>query len=239
VFLALLDVGQVRADDALRITGAFDPSGIEPQRLVAEALDQPERMRDEQDRLAAALELGELVEALVGESLVADRQDFVHEQDVRIDVDRHRETEPHVHARRIGLDRRVDELLQLGELDDLVEALRHPRAWSTEHDPVDENVLAAGDLRMEPGAELDQRGNAAETFTVPLDGLVMPATSFSSVLFPEPFRPMTPSVRPRGTVSDTSLSAVNVSSGLRFLIRLRVSSALFSVANCLRWLKRR
>ena len=80
-------------------------------------------MGHEQDRLAAAPELGELVEALVRESLVADRQHFVDEQHVGIDVDRDGEAEPHVHARRIGLDRRVDELPQLGELDDLVEAL--------------------------------------------------------------------------------------------------------------------
>ncbi len=30
------------------------------------------------------------------------------------------------------------------------------------------------------------------TFTVPDVGFVMPATSFSAVLFPEPFLPMTP-----------------------------------------------
>ena len=30
------------------------------------------------------------------------------------------------------------------------------------------------------------------TVTVPVVGLVMPATSFSAVLLPEPFRPMTP-----------------------------------------------
>ena len=106
---------------------------VEPQRLVAEALDQAERVRDEQDRLAAAPELGELVEALVGEAFVADGQHLVDEQHVGIDVNRDREAEPHVHAGRVGLDRRVDEVLQLGELDDLVEArcdlaLRQTRA---------------------------------------------------------------------------------------------------------------
>ena len=45
------------------------------------------------------------------------------------------------------------------------------------------------------------------TATVPLVGLVIPATSFSSVLLPEPLRPMTPSVRPVGTVKVTSHSA--------------------------------
>ena len=81
-------------------------------------------MRHEQDRLAAPLELGELVEALVGEAFVADGEHFVDEQDVGIDVDRDGEAEAHVHAGRVGLHRRIDEVLHLGELDDLVEPLR-------------------------------------------------------------------------------------------------------------------
>ena len=43
-------------------------------------------------------------------------------QHVGIDVDGDREAEPHVHARGVGLDRRVDEVGELGELHDLVEA---------------------------------------------------------------------------------------------------------------------
>ena len=87
-------------------------------------------MGDEQDGLAAPPELGELVEALVRERLVADGQHLVDQQHVGIDVDGHGEAEAHVHARRVGLHRRVDEVLQLGELDDLVEAPRRSRASS-------------------------------------------------------------------------------------------------------------
>ena len=58
------------------------------------------------------------------------------------------------------------------------------------------------------------------TVTVPCDGLVIPATSLSIVLLPEPLRPMTPRVQPAGTVNDTSRTAVKVSSGLRSRIRL-------------------
>ena len=43
-------------------------------------------MRHQQDRLAAATELGELVEALVGEALVAHREDLVDEEHIGIDV---------------------------------------------------------------------------------------------------------------------------------------------------------
>ena len=74
------------------------------------------------------------------------------------------------------------------------------------------------------------------TATVPLVGFVIPATTLRAVLFPDPLRPITPRVRPLGTVKLMSFSAVKVSSGFRFWIRLRESSALFSVANCLRWL---
>ena len=95
------------------------------------------------------------------EALVADGEHLVDEQHVGIDVDRDGEPEPHVHAGRVGLHRRVDELLQLGELDDLVEALLDLALGEAEHDAVDEDVLAAGDLRVEPGAELDQRRDAA------------------------------------------------------------------------------
>ena len=48
---------------------------------------------------AAPAELGELVEALVREAFVADRQHFVDEQHVGIDVNRHGEAKAHVHAR--------------------------------------------------------------------------------------------------------------------------------------------
>ena len=173
-------------------------------------------MGDEQDGLAATLELGELVEALVGEALVADGEHLVDQQDVGIDVDRHRKAEAHVHARRVGLHRRVDELLHLGELDDLVEAARDLALRETEHDAVDEDVLAA---RRSPGGTRRRARSAPRSGRRPSPcrcvGLVMPATSFSSVLLPDPFRPMTPSVRPRGTVNETSSSAVNVSLGLQ------------------------
>ena len=54
------------------------------------------------------------------------------------------------------------------------------------------------------------------TVTVPLVGFVMPATSFSAVLLPDPLRPMTPSVWPLGTANDTSLQR------LKRLVRLEV-----------------
>ena len=70
------------------------------------------------------------------------------------------------------------------------------------------------------------------TLTLPLVGLVMPATSLRAVLLPEPFRPITPNVEPFATLNDTFLRAGKVSLGWRSLRMLRCRSALLSVANC-------
>ncbi len=118
-------------------------------------------MRDEKDRLPAPLELRELVEAFVGEAFIPDCEHFVHQQHVGIDVDGHRKSQTHVHPGRVRFHRGIDEFLELGELDDLVEAARDFLLGQAEHDPVDEDVLAAGDFGVKAGAELDERRDAA------------------------------------------------------------------------------
>ena len=70
------------------------------------------------------------------------------------------------------------------------------------------------------------------TFTSPLVGFVMPATSFSAVLLPDPLRPITPNVDPVGTVKERSFTAAKLSAGARSRITLLRSRALFSVEKC-------
>ena len=113
-------------------------------------------MGHDHDGAAFVLELVDAVEALALERLVADGQHLVDEQHVGVDVHRDRETEAHVHPRRVVLDLLVDEPFELGELDDVVEARLDVLALETEHRRVHVHVLAAGELGMEPGAELEQ-----------------------------------------------------------------------------------
>ena len=77
------------------------------------------------------------------------------------------------------------------------------------------------------------------TCSVPVVGLVIPATSFSSVLLPEPFLPMRPIVLPGATSNDTPSTARSTSRGSSSLARLPLSSALLSVENCRRYAYRR
>ena len=154
-------VGEVGVHDPLGVADVGLAAVPQPHRLVAHLLDEAEAVGHEHDRLPPPVELADLVQALAGEGLVAHGQDLVDEEHVGVDVDRDREAQAHVHPRRVRLDGGVDELAQLGEIDDLVEALVHLPPGEAEHDPVDGHVLAAADLGMEAGAQLDEGGDAA------------------------------------------------------------------------------
>ena len=86
--------------------------------------DRAHVVRDEEDRAALVAQPVELVEALLLEGGVADGEHLVDQQHVGVDLDHHREREPHVHARRVVLELQVLELAQLGELDDRARSAR-------------------------------------------------------------------------------------------------------------------
>ena len=136
----------VAAGDRRRLADRDHPALVEQHRAVAEALDRAHVVGHEQDRAALALEPLELVEALLLEARVADREHLVDQQDLGVDLDRDREREPHRHARGVVLQPHVEELLELGEGDDAVEALARLLAREAEHDRVDHHVVARGQV---------------------------------------------------------------------------------------------
>src|SRR5579884_1248083 len=138
-----------------------DTPVAQEHRAVAQALDRGGVVAHEDDRAAPLLELEDLAEALALELLVADREHLVEEQHVRLDVRRDREAEAHVHPRRVRPHRHVDEFLEPGEGDDLVELLADRRAAQAVDRALQEDVLAPGHLRVEPRAELEQRADAS------------------------------------------------------------------------------
>ena len=103
-------------------------AALEQHRAVAEAVHRAHVVGDEQDRLARLADAHELVEALLLERRVADREHLVDQQDVGVDLDHHREREPDQHPDRVVLELEVDELAELGEVDDGVERAGAPRA---------------------------------------------------------------------------------------------------------------
>ncbi len=149
----------VAPDRLAGLAVVLDAALAEQHRAIAHPLERRRRVGDERDRLALLLEAEDPVDALALERLVADREHLVEEQDLRVDVDRDREAEPHVHARGVRADRQVDEALELAELDNLVE----PAVDLLLPEPVDRgaevDVVAAGEVLVEAGAELEQRAD--------------------------------------------------------------------------------
>ena len=122
------DASAVRADDGTGLAELPHDAALEQERAVAEAAATASRSWLTNTivlpSLAEALERGE---ALLLEALVADREHLVEQEDVEVDLDRDRVGEPHLHPGREVLQLLVDEALELGERDDVVEALRRAR----------------------------------------------------------------------------------------------------------------
>ena len=126
---------------------------------------------------------------------------------VRVEERRDREAEAHRHPRRVRPDRPVDRVLELGERDDLVEPAPDLGPREALDRAVQEDVLAAREVRVEPGAELEQGADPTRRLHAPAVGLMIPATRRSRVVLPEPLRPMRPTASPRATSTETSRSA--------------------------------
>ena len=131
---------------------------VEPERAAAALCDEPEVVGHEDERLARALELGELLERSVCEGFVPDGEHLVDEQHVRVAVRRDGESEPHGHAGGVRLDGSIEKLLDARKPHDIVEPSRDLLLRQPEQQARDLDVFPARDLRVEPGAELEQRG---------------------------------------------------------------------------------
>src|ERR1044072_1004970 len=81
------------------------------------------------------------------------------DQDFRLHVRRHRKREPHVHSGRVTLDRCVDELLNFSEGHNLVELAADLSFAHAEYRTVKKDVFTAGQLRMKPCTNFQQRAH--------------------------------------------------------------------------------
>ena len=233
LFLGCLDVGDVGADDALadrrcpcmRPASSHSASSqnrsTRPSECVTSRIVLPRRLNSR-----------ELVEALVGEALVADGQHLVDQQHVGIDVDRHGEPEAHVHARRVGLDRRVDELLAARR------TRRSRRSAARSRASVRPSMMPLMKTFSRPeisGWNPAPSSISAEmrpsTVTVPVVGLVMPATQLQqralarSVAADDAERRARRARRRR-----RPCSAANVSSGLQIADQAAATAARSSAS---------
>src|SRR5205085_9247615 len=91
---------------------------LHPDRVVREAADQAEIVRNENDRDPLLLELLNPANTPLLEEEVANGQRFVDDENIRIHMDGHREGEPDKHSAGICPDGAVHELTNLCKLFD-------------------------------------------------------------------------------------------------------------------------
>ena len=115
--------------------------------------------------------IAHLAQAFALEFGVAHRQHLIDHQDLRFEVRRHRKSQAQVHPARIALDRRIDELPDLGKVDDLIEFALDLRALHAQDGAVEIDVLAPGQLGVEAGAHFQQRANPPVDFAVAFGGV--------------------------------------------------------------------
>ena len=158
------------------------------QRAVAEAGQRLEVVADEHDRLALRAEAVERREALLLEALVADGEHLVEQEDVEVDLDRDRVREPDLHPGGEVLQLLVDEALELGERDDLVEASLRARFRER---PSSVPLIRMLSRAVSSGLKPTPSSMNGESSAVDADvALVLPVDAgeiFSSVLLPLPF----------------------------------------------------
>ena len=98
---------------------------------------------------------------LLPELGVARGKHLVEQQDVRVDRGRDREPEPRAHARRVRLDRRIDELAEVRVLDDRRQQLAHEPVVEAHERAGQQDVLAAAQVLVEARAERQQARDVA------------------------------------------------------------------------------
>ena len=170
----LLLPGQVGLADRLRFPAHQNLAVVQPEGVVAETLYGLNVVGDVQKSRPAGQHLLHTVLAAAFESLVAHGQDLVHDQDFGIHHGGYREAQAGLHAGGEVLDRGIQELPDLREINDLVEMFFHILPGMSQHRAVQKNVLPGCHLRVKTGAELDHGRDLAAHLHSPLVRLQNP-----------------------------------------------------------------
>ena len=146
---------EVRLRDLLRTPPHAEAAVVEPEGLVAKAVDGGEVVGDEEED-PVFLEAPEEAHALLHEEDIPDGEGLVHDEHIGVHMGDHGEGQPHVHAAGISLHRLVHVLTDVGKGGDVVEALVDHPAGDPEDGGVHVDVLASGELRVEARAQLEE-----------------------------------------------------------------------------------
>ena len=108
-------------DDVIACAELPHSTRVQPHSAVADRFDFAHGMRHEKDGHATTSHFMNLTHAALAEIYVANRERFVDQENLGIDVDCYGERQPDCHAAGVGLNRLIHEVADFGKFLDLVE----------------------------------------------------------------------------------------------------------------------
>ena len=103
------DFGLIARDHFLRRPERNDTALVDPHRAIAERLYGVQIVRNQYDGYACSLKIRDAGKTFFLKFCVAHCQHLVDKKDIRLDMDRDRESEANLHSGGIGLEGLVDE----------------------------------------------------------------------------------------------------------------------------------
>lgn len=152
----------------------FSPA-VQEQSPGAECGYRRDIVTDEQHGATAFGDFAHFPQTPFLELGITDGEDFVQDQDFRVQVRCDGESEPDVHAGGVAFHRGVNKPFQAGKGDDFVKL---PGDFSFRHakdSPIEEDVLAPGEVGMEASADFKQAADAPFKPDLALGGSGNPA----------------------------------------------------------------
>src|SRR5258708_23997026 len=133
---------------------------VNPNPAVGETANLIELMRDEDHCASCAGDIAHLAEAFFLEIHVADGQDFIDEENLRLEVSSDSKGQADIHAGGVVLYGGVNEFFELGEGHDFIELALDLALAHAEDCAGEKRVFAAGQLGLKAGYDSEKRAAA-------------------------------------------------------------------------------
>ena len=182
--IALRGIGvQVAAHDLIGGAVHAHLSFIQPNGAGTKTLYRDHVVAHEQDRATTVGHFAHATQALLLEFGIAYGKHFVHDQDLGIEVRGHGIAQAHLHAAAVSLDGRIQMVFNATERDDAIELGFDLLPAHAEDGAVEQDVLTAGEFRMEARAHFEQAAHLAPHAYGALRGQRDPREQFQQCAF--------------------------------------------------------
>src|SRR4030095_1124660 len=134
-------------------------ASLQQQAASAQLGNLAEVVGDEDDGGATRDHGIHAFDTLALEEIVANAEHLIHKQNIRIDVGGNRKPEAGIHARRVPLDRCIDEFLAPGESNNGIKAPTDLVSRHAQNRAIEVDVLATSKVWVKARTDLDESGD--------------------------------------------------------------------------------